>query len=179
LFDGRVLVVGGFGGAASAELYDPASQKWKWANEGLTSSFLTDHTATRLQDGTVLVTGGLGTLEQPIKTCAIFRPDIEKWHPTGDLNLPRPGHTTSLLPSGQVLAVGGFGQSTEFFDPATEVWTLGSDTTTARTSHTATLIPERTRRINSSFEVLGAGGASDALRTLYSAEIYTDREVAV
>ena len=44
---------------------------------------------------------------------------------TGSMNTARHDHTATLLPSGRVLVVGGFGSlaSTEIYDPATGVWT--------------------------------------------------------
>ncbi len=65
LFDGRVLVTGGFDGSnpprccvmASAELYNPATGRWSSA-AGMAVD-RRDHTATLLPDGKVLVTGGV------------------------------------------------------------------------------------------------------------------------
>src|SRR3954454_6177940 len=62
LADGRVLVAGGARNTsarsplATAELYDPATGRWAVARSLGAARFL--HTATRLADGTVLVTGG-------------------------------------------------------------------------------------------------------------------------
>ncbi len=56
LSDGRVLVAGGWGGGASAELYDPATGLW--APTGSMNASRMDHTATLLADGRVLVAAG-------------------------------------------------------------------------------------------------------------------------
>lgn len=42
----------------------------------------------------------------------IFDPTTGSWTPAGSLAEPRHGHTATLLPSGQVLIVGGFGGGT-------------------------------------------------------------------
>ena len=57
--NGKVLVVGGrdsIGPIASAELYDPATGIW--SSTGSLNTGRDAHTATLLQDGTVLVAGG-------------------------------------------------------------------------------------------------------------------------
>ena len=50
------------------------------------------------------------------------------WIPTGSLNIPRRGHTATLLPNGKVLVVGGWNggrlNSAELYDPATGTWSL-------------------------------------------------------
>lgn len=67
LRDGRVLVVGGFNlkpnfeilsgePVTTAELYDPATRKWSGAASPAVPRY--GHTATLLDDGTVLVIGG-------------------------------------------------------------------------------------------------------------------------
>ncbi len=66
--------------------------------------------------------------------------------------LPRTGHTATLLPNGKVLVVGGehlltsaapFGltDTAELYDPVTGNFTLTGSLNTARTGHTATLLP--------------------------------------
>jgi hypothetical protein len=63
LADGKVLSAGGGNGwcgsttSASAEVYDPATQQFGFA--GPMSAARSGHTATRLADGTVLITGGM------------------------------------------------------------------------------------------------------------------------
>jgi hypothetical protein len=54
LDDGRILVLGGSGGA---ELYDPARNRWSLTGPSMDRY---QQTATRLQDGRVLITGGYG-----------------------------------------------------------------------------------------------------------------------
>jgi N-acetylneuraminic acid mutarotase len=78
------------------------------------------------------------------------------WTSTGTLNVPRNGHTATLLPNGLVLLVGGMSSngtilaSAELYDPATGKWTITGEMATARTNHTATLLTDG--------EVLVAGG---------------------
>ncbi len=48
--------------------------------------------------------------------------DNPSWTPTGSLNLPRSGHTATLLGNGKVLVVGG--TSAELYDPIAGTWSI-------------------------------------------------------
>jgi WD40 repeat protein len=74
------------------------------------------------------------------------------WSPTGTLSDERDGQTATLLPSGQVLVVGGyqccggFGgyyslPSAEVYNPISGTWAPTSMLNGARGNHTATLLP--------------------------------------
>ena len=86
LADGRVLVVGGVGAPAAdfsdtsiaqAEVWDPATGSF--TDAGLAATGRTLHTATRLQDGRVLITGGFVRTDrgEPIEDTA----SAETWAP--------------------------------------------------------------------------------------------------
>jgi hypothetical protein len=110
LHDGRVLVAGGvfgsqpfFDALATAEVYDPAAGVWSAA-----ASMHTDrqyHTATLLPDGTVLVTGGLGSAENKA-TAEVYDPAHDTWRAIADMDEARAGHSATLLPNGNVLVAG-------------------------------------------------------------------------
>src|SRR5262249_56355469 len=88
----------------------------------------------------------------------------------GSLNPPRFHHTSTLLPDGRVLVVGGEYRSTplasaELYDPATGTWSNTGSLSTARDSHTATLLTNGM--------VLVAGGReTDPGPALATAELY-------
>src|SRR5262245_44445572 len=64
-----------------------------------------------------------------------------RWIPTGSLNIPRSGHTSTLLPNGKVLVVGGESSgSAELFDPATGTWSVTGSLNILRSVYTATLL---------------------------------------
>jgi galactose oxidase-like protein len=107
LLDGRVLV----SGRTSAELYDPTTGTW--SPTGSTSGLFLG-AATRLLDGTVLITGGLptGTIAE------LYNPTTGTWSATGSATDFH--NTATLLLDGRVLAAGAGsnGTSAEIFNPS-------------------------------------------------------------
>ena len=89
------------------------------------------HTATRLADGGLLVTGGTPGLGRPAEADAYLLPaggNAFEWLPAR-LITPRTGHTATRLPDGRVLIIGGartdpindlraLVETAELFDPA-------------------------------------------------------------
>jgi hypothetical protein len=169
LGDGRVLVVGGAPDihhdsasrtwiahplATSAEIYDPVADSWTWTAAINLQRW--GHTATLLRDGRVLVVGG-GVLvsggridwtnEPELRRSAeIFDPGTNAWSFAGSLAFPRAGHTATLMPTGEVLVVGGQWldeavAASEVFDPATGRWRVAASLSEPRYSHTATALP--------------------------------------
>jgi N-acetylneuraminic acid mutarotase len=151
--NGKVLVAGGlFHGATStsytnsAEVYDPATASWTFTGSLDTERAI--HTATRLQNGKILVAGGtnvtVGFIVQPdgISSAELYDSATETWSVTGSLNVARSSHTATLLPNGNVLAAGGwFTNSAELYDPATATWNSTSALhTPSYGGHTATLL---------------------------------------
>jgi hypothetical protein len=127
------------------------------------------HTATVLQDGRVLVAGGLGVSE-PLTSSVIFDPSSGQWTVVGSLSNGRYDHTATLLSDGRVLVVGGCCASGskaldtgEVFDPGTGRWTTTASMRFVRTSHAAGLLPDG--------RVLVVGGG-DETGVMTSAEIY-------
>jgi len=131
LKNGKVLVVGGFNGKLmqEAELYDPATGKF--SPTGSMKEGRTNHTATLLADGRVLVTGG-GIADLPpsptdyvMSSSEVYDPNTGQWSTTGSLATPRYKHGATLLNDGRVLVVAGSDQrqtsgfvtSAELFDP--------------------------------------------------------------
>jgi hypothetical protein len=113
LTSGAVLVTGGrsSGGAnitviASAELFDPATGAFVLT--GSMESPREFHTATKLTDGKVLVTGGLsGTGYLYLSTAELFDPANGIFTPAGNMEIERFLHTATLLTNGAVLVTGG------------------------------------------------------------------------
>ena len=172
LADGRVLVTGGAATnasgqnvppLASAELYDPAANRWTGATAMSTGR--TGHAAIVLSNGQVLVTGGFGVSGVPSHTTELYDPTKDQWAPAARMRVPRADHTVTLLPSGKVLAVGGWGNwvVSEVYDPAGGSWSPAAELNEGRASHSATLLKDGV--------LLVAGGIDSDNTYLTSAEL--------
>jgi hypothetical protein len=140
LRDGRVLVAGGWGDPASAEVWDPATASFGPA--GSLGEARSDHTATLLLDGRVLVAGGSDGGNSSA-SAEVWDPTTGDFGPAGSLTEARYGHTATPLPDGRVLVVGGWGSGgsvalAEVWDPATDTFGPAGSLAEARSSHTAT-----------------------------------------
>ncbi len=173
---GKVLVAGGQGSnyassvVASAELYDPAVNSWSSAGNPITSR--SNHTATLLPSGQVLIAGGGGSSVNVAST-ELYDPATDRWSNAGSMAAARYSHTATLLPSGKVLVASGYSfrngyvASTELYDPAANAWSNAGSLGTARNAHKATLLP--------SGKILVVGGAGFT-GSLVSAELFTPNQ---
>jgi hypothetical protein len=145
LDNGRVLVVGGTDvkgrALASAELFDPASEKWTVT--GTMNTARSGHRAILLRDGKVLVLGDWG------RGTEVYDPGTGSWKPSAPMTVRRTSYTTTLLADGRILVAGGrdpdSGEplaSTQLFNPVRGTWTVGRPMTMARSGHTATLLED-------------------------------------
>ena len=105
------------------------------------------HTATRLNNGMVLIAGGLPEFNGTATASAeLYDPATGKFTATGSLNTPREGHTATLLNDGTVLITGGADNtgnltaSAELYDPATGEFTFTGSMNAPRGDDTATLL---------------------------------------
>lgn len=213
LKNGRVLIAGGSpavqqvqlsngtteavpnGANNSAELYDPSTGAFLGAFQAMVSA-RTEHTATLLNDGTVLLTGGLDENGVVLATAEIFDPKTQSFAPTGNLNFARYAHTATLIQcdpnecsiNGFVLIVGGLDGVTatdnstnnaELYDPGTHTFAPLKDSKNGRAFHTAIGFPDGS--------VLIAGGLSGhpipnipsgGFTNLNTAELFTTNTTA-
>jgi len=126
-----------------------------------------EHTATLLLDGRVLVAGGTSTPP----SAELFIPASNTFAPTGEgMVYTRSGHCANLLSDGRVLIVGGgdananLVDTAEVFDPIAQTFSTTGKLSQARTGATATLL--------STGKVLIAGGQDSGGTLLSSAELY-------
>jgi Galactose oxidase, central domain len=157
----KVLVAGGviplnrnLDQIRSTELYDP--QQREWYPSGLLNLGRQLAAFVTLQDGRVMITGGLEDGQNPPPTgsapspffdsCEIYDPVTQAWTVTGSLNIARFSHTATTLQDGRVLVVGGYTtlvkNTPELYDPATGNWQLAGEPHHARYRHTATLLAD-------------------------------------
>lgn len=112
--DGRVLVAGGIGGPggtatlSTAERFDPTTGTW--SSVAPMAQGRTGASATTLNSGMVLVTGG-ETVDQgarnSLASAQVFDPVKNVWNPGGNMSCPRSGQGAVLLADGSVLVVAG------------------------------------------------------------------------
>jgi hypothetical protein len=155
LSDGRVLVTGGCNNSDSskiicdkylstAEIYDPTEDTF--TATGAMNSPRSNHTATLLPDGRVLITGGAnGTAT--LATAEIYDPTTEKFTAVSSMGAARMNHTASILANGTVLIAGGQSDthlsSAEIFTPAAGSFaTLSTSLSVPRSMHTATVLTD-------------------------------------
>jgi len=170
LTSGKVLVSGGLGAGNAvldgAELYDPGTGLWSAAGSLSVARF--GHTATLLQGGKVLVTGGCtANCSTGTAVSELYDPASNSWSTTGSLNTARHYHTAVRLNSGKVLAItGSTGVATsscELYDPSKGTWTNAASTNVARIYNASTLLADG--------KVLVTGGTLSRY-PLSSAELY-------
>ena len=173
LTDGRVLVAGGWAGSPTfgkgepqgtdvSEIYDPLNDSWTLTGA---ETYRFEHTATLLANGKVLVVGGnpgsynppLSPPITPLASAELFDPATKSWTATSSLRQARLFHTATLLPNGNVLVVGGVGNtgnlsSAELYNPTTQTWTNAGVLSMGRYDHTSNILP--------SGKVLVSGGTS-------------------
>ena len=125
LVDGRVLVAGS---EPAAEMFDPNSKTWTEAGQLNQNRF--DHQAIRLIDGRVLVVGGRGGQDSRA-SAEVFDPQVGAWNLLpSKMSVGRAELALARLPSGAVLAIGGYDSSSssavssvDSFDSTAMQWT--------------------------------------------------------
>jgi len=165
---------------APAAVAHATTTEGTWTSTSSLQQAHTQHTATLLPGGNVLVAGGAGG---DSTASEIYDPNTGSWSytttkdgqgTTTRMHDGRSQHTATLLTSGpekgQVLVVGGRSSSgtalnsAELYDPTTGVWSRVTSMQDARYQHTATLLSDGA--------VLVAGGIGKDGTALTSAEIY-------
>ena len=180
--DGKVLVAGGHTNSdrpnviwyvSDVEIYDPVTGTFDAAGE--TTSLHDSANTVLLDDGTVLVVGGIYN-----KGAELFDPLTKKFEPVGTASRCRRDFTATVLANGNVLLAGGEAWSKdvcgssgddplrptplmELFDPETRTFGLTAELGNARVGHTATPLP------GGAVLILGGIGTSGDLE---SAELY-------
>jgi WD40 repeat protein len=204
LSDGKVLITGGSPGVQmvqvdgephpepapsgannSAELYDPASGAFVGITQSMTVA-RTEHTATLLKTGKVLITGGVDNTGAVLATAEIYDPRTQTFTPTmHPLNYARFNHQATLIQCGKgcvqdgdVLLTGGLDGtlSTNGNTRFAELYDPGSDSFSANGLLMATGRAFHTTYAFSDGSILVAGGISGetpSYVSLNSAELFS------
>ena len=111
------------------------------------------HSATLLQDDTVLVVGGIN--KTALASAEIYNPKSNSWSAAGSMSQPHWDHTATLLKDGRVLIVGGCKEGSSFvcmidvtaevYDPkaaAGSRWKKVNSMSSDRRAHAATLLDD-------------------------------------
>jgi hypothetical protein len=150
LADGRVLILG----SDPPQLFDPVANSFSLTGSlsGTELNGADLYSATLLQDGRVLVAGGMSYGRT--NAAVVYDPAIGKFTATGSMNDARDDHAAVLLKDGRVLVLGGDGwacsglycyytgslSSAELYDPTTGSFSPVGSMNQARTGPTATLL---------------------------------------
>jgi hypothetical protein len=181
LSDGFVLITGGspslssfntnLGAQNSAELYNPISGFQ--AIQPMTSE-RSEHTATRLTNGSVLIAGGFDDKGRTLRTAEIYDPVTQSFSPIQPMRHPRRDHTAILTPDGSVLIAGGWDErknpvnTAEIYDASGFV--DGALMNEARAYHSSSLL--------SGGMVLVAGGDAAESAEVYSGGRFTELDTS-
>jgi N-acetylneuraminic acid mutarotase len=190
--DGRVLLIGGF--HQDAEIYDPATGIWSDAGTA-NPAYVGDQSVALLQDGRVLLTGGRSNFlpgTYVTSSVEIWDPVRHRLTPAHPMHQARENATATTLPDGTVLVAGGDGTdfnsltSTEIYEPAHDLWTVGPSTSVVRYEPSATLLA-RTNEVvlvggyelaPSSSSVGGKMRVPSAVTDVYDVTTHSMRRVA-
>ena len=155
----------------------------QFAATGNMGAARSDHTATLLEDGRVLVAGGFGNGSTVLGSAELYCPDNAAPPPdftvcpagqrgtfvaTAPLAVPAAGQTATRLHDGTVLLIGGANSALQWFPPATLTWSSMTNALADRSFHTATLLAN-----GKVFVAGGVNGAGDTLATTFIVDTTT------
>lgn len=178
LNDGTVLITGGASGPApmfatnalpSAEIFTISNHRFAQLDVSMSSPRVSQ-TATLLQDGTVLIAGGMDDTLTGLASADIYDPVAKTFTETAaSMDVARSLHTATALVDGIVLVMGGATAASDLvqadlFDPTPGAFVPSGSMLEPRQFHTATLLPDA--------RVLITGGQNAVLGALPSTELY-------
>src|SRR5919202_4341615 len=137
-----------------------AQAAWSGVDPVVTGRY--NHTATLLQDGRVLVTGGNDNA--PVAGARLYDPATGTWSNAAAMHVGRSGQAAALLRDGRVLVAGGvapadvpsgseYTATAEIYDPATDSWASAGSMSTVRFEPTMTVLDDGRVLVAGGFDV--------------------------
>jgi hypothetical protein len=173
LADGRVLVVGGFGGSsnpigiANAEIFDPSTSTWTTVPSMAYRRWYP--TATTLADGRVLITAGWQTSNHSNAGIPeIYNPSTNSWTQLASANNPFETYPFIYqLPDGRVIHVGGseYATATDVLDLNAQSWSV-MDSNIVDGGSSAMYLPGKIMKAGSAADSQFSGSSSKTTFTL-------------
>jgi len=190
---GRVLVAGGFvpgSGVppfvplASTEIWHPGTGQWTLGNSMHVARG--EFASVTLQDGRILVMGGVDASGTALKSAEIYNPDTGHWRLIRDMHSPRFDAAAVVLYDGRVLVAGGgdaSGQpttSSEIYNPRTGTWKNTGPLNVARSEaeYAIVLLPNHRVLLAGGYNTLGLSETDVNTAEVYNPRTGTWREVA-
>ncbi len=177
LADGRVLVVGGFGGSsnpigiANAEIFDPSTNTWTTVPSMAYRRWYP--TATTLSDGRVLVTAGWQTSNHSNAGIPeIYNSSTNSWTQLTSANNPFETYPFIFqLPDGRVIHVGGseYATTTDVLDLNAQSWSV-MDSSIVDGGSSSMYQPGKIMKAGSSSDSQGSGASSKTTFVLDTAQ---------
>lgn len=186
LDSGMVLVVGGFLGnghghpssikhfngtgnisLGSCEVFDPVNGSFSPSADLNTGRFW--HRSVKLNDGRVLVVGGLNVSRGVLSSCEVFDPMNGKWTKAASLGRARVRFTATRMVNGSVLVTGGHNgmnkepfTSCELYVPEKDRWFEVSPMNKPRGYHAGVLLKDGRVLVSGGFAGMGIPDWSDS-----------------
>jgi len=173
LADGRILVMGGYGGSgntigiANAEIFDPSNNSWisvpnmsyrRWYPTG-----------TTLSDGRVLVTAGWQTTNHTNAGIPeLYDPSTNQWTKLANANNPFETYPFMfLLPDGRVIHTGGteYATNTDILNLNTQSWSV-VDSRIVDGGSATMYLPGKIMKSGSATDSQGTGPSSNSTYVL-------------
>ncbi|CAF0740911.1 unnamed protein product [Adineta steineri] len=153
----------------TAEVYDTIKNTWTLTSTNMsTGRYL--HTATLLQNGSILIIGGKNSSSTILSDVDIFMPSSNSFSKVNSMNMGRYVFTSTLLNDGFTVFVTGGTSTNKQMTSTAELYVSGSwiftntNMTQLRAYHSAVLLPNG--------NVLIAGGGDGGTTSYSTAEIY-------
>ena len=174
LSPGATSVTASIGTVSAGAVLAVSTDTWSAAPQ-MPTERVAGHTATLLDDGRLLVLGGVKA-SGGTAAADLFDPSNSTWASVAPMSTVRSSHAATLLADGRVLVTGGSTVSTgtaqgyinnasaEIYDPVANTWTATPPMSAARSHHTATRLADG--------KVLVVGGENALYLVEPTAEIY-------